>query len=150
MSQLKNSKAMIGLAGAVVILVAALVLLNGLNTGSSNLNVVGILEMDDILNDHRFEGTFVYIGRPTCPVCQEFEPILQETLSGLGQTLAYFETDLANGQDPARGAEILNQLNVAAVPTLVYIEGGQPIDALVGLHQQETLLEFFAANGGLR
>lgn len=148
MSKSKNKNLIVGVVSTVVVLIAALVILTVLR--GSNLVIIGISEMDAILNDQSGTGTFVYIGRPTCPFCREFEPILEGALSDLGQELPYFETDLADQEDVDRRVEIMSQLGLQGVPVIVYIVNGEAVEALSGVQQQETVLEFFDRHGGLR
>ena len=122
------------------------------NNEASRLIYIGNSEMYEILNDTSDEGFFVYIGRPTCPHCQQFEPTLEEVLQYLDQELRYYETDLATLDDeesPMTRDEILTEIDGAAVPRIVYIENGVVIDALVGNQPQEYVIAFFEANGGL-
>ena len=145
MKKSKNKNLLIGL-GIFIFITVLLVALNVLR--GSGLRMIGISDMEGILSDND-SGTFVYVGRPTCPACQQFEPILETTLADLGQELYYFETDRANSDDSDRTSAILNQLDVTGVPVIVYILNGQVIDSLVGVHDQDAIMEFFDAYGGL-
>lgn len=148
MNKSKGHKLIIGVIALIVVLIAVLVTLNVLQ--KTRLHVIGNSEMEAILDDDSGRGTFVYIGRPTCPVCNEFEPILEHTLKRLSQELPYYEADLARLEDAQRSSVIFNRLDgVTGVPVIVYIENGQVVDALTGIHQQEAIQEFFEANGGL-
>jgi len=114
---------------------------------------IGNSDMYEILNDQSNTGFFVYIGRPTCPHCRDFEPTLRETLRYLGQELRYFQTDLAstlNDQSEMTVSEILNALGVRGVPATVFIVNGEVVDELATSDRtQEGIAEFFEANGGL-
>lgn len=114
-------------------------------------------EFYEVLNDRSGEGFFVYVGRDSCPACQRLEPILREVLEDLGQSLRYFEVDrLWDNEDnyDITIMEMLDQLSIDSVPTLVYIQNGMAIDErsrdLMGDDTAEVLLEFFEENGGLR
>ena len=117
---------------------------------SSKLLYLDNADMEAIINDVSGDGTFVYVGRRTCPFCVELEPILQETLIYLGQELQYFDTDLADLEDSNRRAEILAHLGITGVPVIVFIENGVAEDALIGVHGQEEIIDFFNSHGGLR
>ena len=124
---------------------------NGYNE-PPRLVYVGNTEMYEILNDTSDEGSFVYIGRPTCPHCVEFEPTLEETLEYLGQELRYFQIDLAREEDDESEmtmAEIMDELGVTGVPRIVYIENGLVIDSLSGNQPKNNVISFFDDNGGL-
>ena len=137
----------VGSLALTAVLVVVLVVLNAF--GSSGLNIVSLSEMETILSDRSGSGTFVYIGRPTCPFCRDFEPILEGVLEELDVQLAYFETDRADQVDRARRLEIFEELGVTGVPVLVYIENGQTVDILTGVQDAATVHQFFARNGGI-
>jgi len=115
------------------------------------LYYVGNDEMYEILNDTSGEGFFVYIGRPTCPNCVEFEPTLEETLRYLDQELRYYQVDLAfeGPESEMTVSEIMDELEVTGVPRIVYIENGEVIDGLSGNREKEDVISFFEENGGL-
>ena len=125
---------------------------NGENNDIARLFYVGNTEMYEIINDRTGEGFFVYVGRPACPHCAAFEPVLEETLEYLDQDLRYYQTDLAAlGDDESEMtmAEIIGELDVTGVPRILYIENGAVIDALSGNQPKENVLTFFDDNGGL-
>jgi len=125
---------------------------NGNSEEDRGLFYVGNTEMYEILNDTTGEGFFVYVGRPGCPHCAAFEPVLEETLEYLDRELRYYQTDLAAlGDDDSEMtmAEIIGELDVTGVPRVLYIENGEVIDALSGNQPKENVLTFFDDNGGL-
>ena len=111
---------------------------------SSNLVDIDSERFEQILESG--DGTFVYIGRHTCPVCYEFEPILEEALDNLNKELYYYNTHYAREADAERMIELLDSLEVESVPTIVYVENGQVIDMLVGLHNEIEITSFFRNN----
>ena len=162
MKKTNNSKKWIGgLLAAMIVLIAIFVIANIIESsdfqfGSGNnerteLFYIGNSDMYEILNDRSGEGFFVYIGRPTCPACREFEPTLRETLRYLDQELRYFEIDIARETDAESEmtvSEILDTMGVGGVPSTVYIVNGEVVDILSG-RSQEDIISFFEANGGL-
>jgi hypothetical protein len=54
-----------------------LFLISGCSGTSSFLIEIGNQELTQILENN--SGIFVYVGRPTCPACEKFEPILEST-----------------------------------------------------------------------
>jgi len=160
MNKSNSKKMIIGLVIALTLVIVLLILADILNEGdfqfgSNNANelvYVGNTEMYEILNDTSGEGVFVYIGRPTCPVCVEFEPTLRETLRYLDQELRYYQVDLAREADDESEmtmSEIMNELEVSGVPRIVYIENGVVIDSLASNQPKERVISFFDENGGL-
>ena len=125
---------------------------------SSQLTYVSSEDMAEILADESGTGIFVYIGTPNCPFCREFEPILNETLMYLDETLRYFQVHdpvlTANTELTAQVFETLNELAgplgwSGGVPVMMYFLDGQVIDVMTGVRQRDAILEFFERNGGL-
>lgn len=112
---------------------------------------IGNDELYQILNNESEEenetGIFVYMGRPTCPMCREFEPVLDEALAYLGMSLNYFQTDQARVDDEAQMLLLLETLGITGIPIIVYIENGELRDFLMGMHEMEDVIDFFESNG---
>jgi thioredoxin-like negative regulator of GroEL len=116
----------------------------------SGLYYIGNEVLHDLLSDESDAGFFIYMGRPTCPMCQEFEPILEETLADLKAPLRYFQTDKARADDEERMLMLLEDLGITGIPVIVFVKNGLIRDFLMGMHTQEELIAFFENNGGLR
>lgn len=86
---------------------------------------------------------FLYVGRPTCPFCREFQPILAQTLIDRGESIYYFEIDLAREANAGLTDEVLSQLGISGVPALLYLEDGVVVDQLTGVRTPEELNVFF-------
>lgn len=76
------------------------------------------LDSLDILKNS--EGKIVYFGRETCPICQIYEPVLEETLDELNIEAYYFDTDAWRANDEF--STILDHYGIAGIPDLVYIK----------------------------
>ena len=70
------------------------------------------------------ENGFVYIGRPTCPHCVDFVPVLVELLERTGTYVYYFNTD--DWRPDPRFGEITGHFEVSTVPSMFIIEDGVP------------------------
>jgi len=155
MKKSNNSGKIIGgVLVAMVALITIFVIANVIESGrdSETLFYVGNAEMYEILNDRSDTGFFVYIGRPTCPACQRFEPVLRGALRHLGGNLRYFQTDLAgmtDNESEMTVMEILDEIGVRGVPSMVYIRNGEVVDRLGNDREREDILSFFDDNGGL-
>jgi len=108
---------------------------------SEVLIIVGNQELSDLLDSDR--AFFLYVGRPTCPFCIEFKPILTETLTDRGESIYYFEVDMAMVEDSTHTLELLGILDITGVPMMAYIEGGEVIDLVGGIQSPEELTNFF-------
>ena len=115
--------------------------------GSYGLVYIGNSEVEEILADTSEEGTFIYIGRPGCPICDNLEPILEDVLANLGIELLYFQVALAAEDDLELTEDLIDQMDVFGIPMIVYLEQGEVVDRLTGFQSEETLIEFFESNG---
>ena len=69
----------------------------------------------------------IYVGRPTCDECTEFEPILQEAINDRF-FVYYYNTD--NRRQDAEYLELLKKLSVDHVPILIHIKGGEIVSSI--------------------
>ncbi|MFV0485450.1 MAG: thioredoxin family protein [Candidatus Saccharimonadales bacterium] len=102
-------------------------------TAVENQDVVDFLEDGEI--------GFLYVGRPTCSVCQVFAPILTQVVKAEGYKIYYYDTDVAN-DDKDLKAEVLDKISVTGVPTFMYIKDGVEVDRLIDTTNEESLREF--------
>lgn len=106
-----------------------------------------------ILLDESDTGYFVYIGRPTCPFCVQFEPLLLETLTNLDLGLRYFEIDESFATDTDLTNEVLIEIRnrgwAGGVPVIKFFVEGQIVDSISGVQSVEEVTYFFERNGGL-
>ena len=130
-------------AGIVVILCILLAVLNGngqeeeskVLTAVTNEEVSTFLEND--------QSGFLYVGRPTCPVCREFKPMLEDASQITGQIVYYYNTDEGRKQDEEKLGVLLDQLEIESVPALLYIENGEEADRLTpGTMDEESIADF--------
>ena len=89
-----------------------------------------LIPIDDVTLKNMFNeenrSFFVYVGRPTCPFCNEYRPHLEETIKEKEDiTVYYFDTD-DNRENPYF-AEVITKLGIESVPFLIYIEDGKVI-----------------------
>lgn len=73
---------------------------------------------------------FIYVGRPTCPVCQEFEPKLVKEVKANKAEVHYFNTDEGRKENEEKMVEMLNSLNISTVPALLYFKDGQEVERI--------------------
>lgn len=114
-------------------------------------------EMLAVLDDDTETGFFVYVGMAGCPACQQFEPILDDTLVELGLGLRHFQIEDAMEEDEDVAVAIFEQLDQlgrvrgweGTVPVIMYFAQGNVLDILSGIQPQEAITRFFERNGGL-
>jgi predicted bacteriocin transport accessory protein len=87
---------------------------------------------------------FLYAGRPTCPHCQVFAPILIEVAKEKDLEVFYFNTDVARGEEARNDA--LDALGVDGVPNFMYVQGGRVVARLADTASRDALLEFIKNN----
>jgi len=106
------------------------------------LNEIGNDRFEEVLAESSSNAKFVYIGRPTCPFCREFEPILDDTLRELEIGMYYFQTAAARYENEARLLSLLDPLNITGVPIIVFLEDGLVSDYLIGVSTREEIIDF--------
>jgi len=89
--------------------------------------------------------TFVYIGSPTCPACEDFYPIVQLFLNGENRELYYFDTDSAFLENPDKLIDLMESLNVTGTPTIIYLNEGEVQSQFEGSLTLEGVRFFFAS-----
>lgn len=75
---------------------------------------------------------YIYFGRPSCPSCQIFYPILQLASLRENKQIWYFNTDYFRTKKKLPEYEILqvcNKYKISRVPMLIYVENGKIIDS---------------------
>ena len=145
-SKKSNNKMKIILGSAVAAI--AVIILTIFLVTDSRLIYIGNSEMQLVINDMSGEGNFVYIGSPSCPVCNEFRPTVETVLRSLDARLLYFETDAAGAENRDRMIDILGQINITGTPTIIYIENGVVIETINRVGSND-LTAFFARHNGL-
>ena len=107
----------------------------------TSINSQGVL---DFLTEEK--SGFLYVGRPSCPVCQVFAPILTEVVKENNLTVFYFNTDETRSESAWNDA--LDAVDVPGVPTFMYIRDGQIVARFNnnGIESEDAILEFIRSN----
>lgn len=105
----------------------------------TSINSQGVL---DLLANKK--SGFIYAGRPTCPHCQVFAPILTEVVAEKNWTVYYFNTDATQGET-GRG-DALDALEISVVPSFVYVKNGKVAARLQDTASRDALIEFISSN----
>ena len=87
----------------------------------------------------------VYFGRPTCPHCQQFMPVLKSVLSQRNLNVYYYNTDAGRADNADLMIQLLGELNVSSVPTFMKIENGVERTRL-DTKDEHSLIEFIEQN----
>ncbi|PQF23602.1 thioredoxin family protein [Enterococcus mundtii] len=88
------------------------------------------------------EDAIIYFGRPTCPQCQEFEPLLRKTLAKNKTSIYYYNTDEARKDNSDTLSNFSAKLDVDTVPTVIKLSKGKTIDKIVGIKTTDAIYEF--------
>jgi thiol-disulfide isomerase/thioredoxin len=78
----------------------------------------------EIIGDEKV--SYIYFGRPTCPDCVDFFPILEDVMDELSQIVYYFNTDERRVEDEYE--EIMSIFDVVWVPTVFRVENSIILD----------------------
>ena len=84
---------------------------------------------------------FLYVGRPTCENCQEYQPIVEAVINEIDVEVFYYNTD--DNREDEIFDEIIEQLDLVAVPTIIKIKNGKVVDEMIGVQTMEYTTDFF-------
>ncbi len=65
------------------------------------------------------EDAIIYVGRESCPSCQEFYPQLEELVCSVNKVICYYNTEQDRIERKNKMLEMLEQISVFTVPSLV-------------------------------
>ncbi|MFV0466007.1 MAG: thioredoxin family protein [Lachnospiraceae bacterium] len=66
------------------------------------------------------DASYIYFGRPTCPDCEEFQPILEEVLTIKNQYIFYYNTDDRKNDDIYD--EFIELFDITWIPTIYKVK----------------------------
>lgn len=72
------------------------------------------------------EDSLIYIGRPTCPICVKFLPMLHDILATKNMRIDYFNVDNFFNDDSPDKTNYINffqELNISQLPSLIFTDG---------------------------
>lgn len=84
-----------------------------------------ISDTEAMLRKGNTELKFIYFGRPSCPYCRKFAPILKNLAEKNGKKIYYIDTDLY--KDSKVVNNFLDKYSIDEVPTLIYINNDKVI-----------------------
>ena len=79
--------------------------------------------------------SFIAFGAQQCPPCRMMEPVVEELSQDFDGKVTIAQVDVDQSQDLA------NLFGIRSIPTMVIFKDGKPVDALVGVHPKQTLME---------
>lgn len=83
---------------------------------------------------------YIYVGRPSCPDCEEFMPVLQQVVKN-NHTVYYYNTD--ETREDTEHEALLTQLKVESVPILIKTSNGVVKDSMNLTTGQKKIEKFF-------
>ncbi|MBC1272509.1 thioredoxin family protein [Listeria booriae] len=108
---------------------------------SKQLDKITLAEFQTKLENK--DSGFVYIGRPTCPDCQAFQPTLDKVLKDKNMRLDYFDTDGARKEKEEQAKQFLQDMKVKTVPVIFYLENGKEVSRYDGNDDEKALAAWF-------
>ena len=69
------------------------------------------------------------------PPCRMMEPVVEELSQDFDGKVTIVQVDVDQSQDLA------NLFGIRSIPKMVIFKDGKPVDALVGVHPKQTLME---------
>ena len=79
--------------------------------------------------------SFIDFWAQWCPPCRMMEPVVEELSQDFDGKVTVAQVDVDQSQDLA------NLFGIRSIPTMVIFKDGKPVDALVGVHPKQTLME---------
>lgn len=107
---------------------------------------VSLSEISNLIKEDK--NKIIYFSRKTCDRCLQLDKSLKEVLDKNSQEKIYlFDTDKARNENNELMKEILKEVKVESVPTIIYFEGNVEKDRYDTLGGVYELKEWF--NGKL-
>ena len=78
---------------------------------------------------------FIDFGAQWCPPCRMMEPVVEGLSQDFDGKVTIAQVDVDQSQD------LSNLFGIRSIPTMVIFKDGKPVDALVGVHPKQTLME---------
>lgn len=127
----------------LIVAVIAVVGVIGLNVVSQKENEKLMETYDNLMASK--EAQLIYIARPTCSYCQQFQPILEEITGMYDMKYQYMNTDEINSSTLTK---LLNKFNTdSSTPQLLIVKDGKVVDTQNGYTDREGLFKFLQENG---
>jgi thioredoxin 1 len=76
--------------------------------------------------------SLIDFGAQWCPPCRMMEPVVEELSQDFDGKATIAQVDVDQSQ---------NLFGIRSIPTMVIFKDGKPVDALVGVHPKQTLIE---------
>ena len=79
--------------------------------------------------------SLIDFGAQWCPPCRMMEPVVEELSQDFDGKATIAQVDVDQSQ------ELANLFGIRSIPTMVIFKDGKPVDALVGVHPKQILME---------
>lgn len=113
------------------------------------LQDIGMTEFTTLL--HNNEPSIIYIARPGCGYCQQQKPIVESIVSEYGVVVHYLNTDNLTEDEMYSLFAVDTKLfgedgKEFGTPTTLVVKSGKIVDSVVGLTDEDSLIDFFSKN----
>ena len=79
--------------------------------------------------------SFIEFGAQWGPPCRMMEPVVEELSQDFDGKATIAQVDVDQSQ------ELANLFGIRSIPTMMIFKDGKPVDALVGVHPKQILME---------
>lgn len=93
-----------------------------LSRGGSWIKEVSRQQLDQMFAEK--SDFFLYVGRPTCPDCEVFYPVLEKIVSARGQRIYYYNTE-AKVSEKREMRKYVESLGIDEIPMVLRVEQGK-------------------------
>lgn len=104
------------------------------------------LEILDLI-DEKKDG-IIYVGRPTCNKCQDFQPKLEKAIVKNNQDIFYYNTDEGKKKDIKNFEKLIHVTDIQSVPAVLVVEKGKVTIRLSNFKNQNEIDQFLLENKG--
>ncbi|WP_257875541.1 thioredoxin domain-containing protein, partial [Leuconostoc citreum] len=77
------------------------------------------------------KASYIYFGRPSCPHCRDFAPVIKEVNRMKGYNIYYYNTDSSDFGPVARNL-VYNIIKIPGVPTILCLKNQKIVSGWVG------------------
>jgi thiol-disulfide isomerase/thioredoxin len=129
-------KKVLALCGAVILLTLGVIRISAY---SHILSAEYVTDITDVASFYEITDGFIYFGRPTCPSCELFLPLLTDIANTERVSVAYFNTDYFRENNLIPEEELQNifsKYQIIKIPMLVKLVSGG-VDSAYGAEFNE-------------
>lgn len=129
-----------------ILIVLIFCLIFKIKSNNYKFTTINNTQMQKIMNTSDNENAIVLIGRPTCNDCAILKPKLDKILKKFKLSAFYYNTKIAREDNNVILEQILLELGIERVPTIIYFEKGKPKKVFTGDNIDTKFIDFIKSD----